>query len=241
MQAIILAGGKGTRLLPYTAARPKALMPVGPYLLLEIILRQLKAAGFQRATLCISHLGDAIREEFEDGAGIGLPIDYSVDSQPLGTAGPLRGVPEWRSPALVMNCDILSSIDFAAMYRAHMDSRWRISVAVARRYFPIDWGVVTLDGSKVADIAEKPRMVMDISTGIYVVDPSVREHLAPDTPTDMPDLVRSVMRKDHGAGAYRFDGSWYDVGTPHSYEQAQAEFESSPDRYLPRAPVGSVR
>jgi NDP-mannose synthase len=241
MQAIILAGGKGTRLLPYTANRPKALMPVGPYLLLEIILRQLKAAGCERATLCISHLGEAIREEFQDGASIGMPIDYSVDSRPLGTAGPLRAVPAWHSPALVMNCDILSSINFAAMYRAHLESRWRISVAISRRTFPIDWGVVTVDGSKVADITEKPRISMDISTGVYVVDPSVREHLVPDVPADMPDLLRLVMRKDHGAGAYRFDGSWCDVGTPRSYEQALAEFEEAPDRFLPRTPAESVR
>lgn len=236
MHAILMVGGKGTRLSPYTRHQPKALIKMGRYSLLEIILRRLRASGFDRVTLCISHLGEMIRTEFGDGRRLGLAIDYSVDERPLGTAAPLLLVPEWTSPAVVMNGDILTTIDFADLHRQHVHSRSPLTVAFQRRRLDASMGLLRVLDNRVHAVWEKPSFEWNISSGIYVADPSVRHRIAPGVPVDMPDLIGILIRDGEPVHGYRFTGSWHDIGTPARYEQASSEFLADPEVYLnPRA------
>ncbi|MFD4831226.1 sugar phosphate nucleotidyltransferase [Streptomyces uncialis] len=232
MRAIILTGGKGTRLRPYTENRPKGLLQLSRYSILEVIIRRLRGAGFSHITLCVSHLADQIRAEFGDGATLGVRIDYSTDPRPLGTAAPLAQVADFNEPALVMNGDVLTALDFAELYRVHKDSGGVLTVASFRRPMPIGFGVLDIRGDQVAGIWEKPTLHLDISAGIYVADPAVLEAITPGKVVDMPDLVGSMMESGRRVHAYSFSDRWHDIGTPERYEEAQRCFAENPDLYL---------
>lgn len=232
MHAIILAGGRGSRLLPYTRSRPKPLMTLGRYSILEILLRRLRSCGFDRATLCIAHLGDMIRDEFGDGARLGLAIDYCIDEPPCGTAAPLRQVPDWDTPAVVMNADILTAVDFAHLHGIHVRSGCLLSVAVRRREVPMDLGVLHVAAGQVRAIWEKPTLAVDVSSGMYVIDPVVRELIPAGSTVDMPDLIESLIGSGEDVYAYRFADAWHDIGTPAGYLAAEREFLADPEHYL---------
>ncbi|MFI1418630.1 NDP-sugar synthase [Streptomyces sp. NPDC020731] len=233
MHAIVLAGGKGTRLLPRTEQLPKPLLRFGPYPLLEIIVRRLRSAGFTRVTLCVSHLGEMIEEAFGDGHRLDVEIDYVRDEAPLGTAAPLLAVREWRAPAVVTNGDVLSAVDFAELYRAHRHRTGGLTVVVHRLHAPISYGVVDTDGTdRITAIREKPLLPVDVAAGVYVADPAVRRYIPAGTPLDMPELIERLIAGAQRVGAYRFDGPWHDIGDPDSYQAAQLDFAASPERYL---------
>lgn len=243
MHAILLVGGKGSRLSPYTNQRPKALMRLGQFSILEIILTQLRARGFHRVTLCVSHLGDMIRQEFGDGERLRLAIDYSVDDRPLGTAAPLRLVPDWTSPALVMNGDVLTSIDFADLHLAHTRGRGVLTAAFQRRQLRTGVGLLRLHGDRVAAVWEKPRFEWNLCSGIYVADPRVTRYLPADTPADMPQLMTTLIEHGEPVRGYRIAGAWHDIGTPERYERARTEFLADPGRFLdpvPRPAGGAI-
>ncbi len=233
MHAIILAGGKGTRLLPYTEDRPKSLLSFGSHTLLEIILRRLHDAGVVRVTLCVSHLGPMIEQVFGAGQRLGLDIDYVTDVEPLGTAAPLVAVRDWTEPAIVANGDVLSQIDFAELHHTHRRDGNDMTVVVHRLESPVNYGVVNVGtAGRITSIREKPRMSFDVSAGIYVVEPRVRHYVPDGRPLDMPDLIAELLASDRIVRAYRFDGPWHDVGTPVSYVAAQRHFAATPERYL---------
>jgi NDP-mannose synthase len=233
VHAIILAGGKGTRLLPYTEDRPKSLLPFGAHTLLEISLRRLHDAGVTRVTLCVSHFGQMIEQAFGSGQRLGLDIDYVTDKDPLGTAAPLLAVRDWTGPAVVANGDVLSQIDFAELHHTHRRDGNDMTVVVHRMESPVNYGVVHVGAAgRITSIREKPRLTFDVSAGIYVVEPRVRRHFPEGLPLDMPDLIAHLLATDRTVRAYRFDGPWHDVGTPVSYATAQRHFAAAPDRYL---------
>jgi NDP-mannose synthase len=239
MHAIVIAGGKGTRLGSLTANTPKALMRFGDRSLLEITLLQLRQAGATRVTLCVSHLSYAIEREFNDGERLGLRIDYCRDPGLLGTAGPLRHVPEWRLPALVVNCDILTSLDFARLYRTHRESNRTLTVATQRRDIAVPFGVLDLtDHGSVQAIREKPTLSFDVSAGIYVVNAEARALIPADEPTDMPSLIHALLERSSPVGTYPFTARWHDIGTPDSYQAAQNEYLADPHAFLSPEPVG---
>jgi NDP-sugar pyrophosphorylase family protein len=240
VHAILLVGGKGTRMLPHTRHRPKALLKFGDYPLLEIILRRLRACGFQRVTLCISHLGEMIQAEFGDGARLGLAVDYCVDDRPLGTAAPLRQVTDWTTPALVMNGDLLTALDFTALYQAHVRSECALTVAYQCRWVNSGVGLLRLNGSRVTGLQEKPRFEWNVNSGIYVADPSVRGRIPGDDPVDMPELIGLLIDEDAPVHAYRFTESWHDIGTPARHEEAQRAFLADPQLYLSPAGAGAA-
>lgn len=238
MHAILLVGGKGTRLMPHTEHRPKPLIKMGEYTILEIILRRLRAYGFDRITLCISHMGDAIKGEIGNGSQLGLSVDYCTDARPLGTAAPLRLVSDWTSPAVVMNGDILTTADFGELYRQHRAGGGALTIAVHRRWLASGVGLVHLLGDRVAAVWEKPRFEWNVSAGIYVVDPRVKRYIPEDTVVDMPTLINILVRDGERVSGHRFTGSWFDVGTPARYEEAKARFLADPGMFLdPRAPA----
>jgi NDP-sugar pyrophosphorylase family protein len=232
MHAILLVGGKGARLMPYTRSRPKGLLEFGQYTLLEIILRRLGACGFERVTLCVSHLGEMIQAAFGDGGELGLAIDYSVDDRPLGTAAPLLLVPDWHAPAVVMNGDLLTTVDFADLYRRHHRDGGLLTVAFQRHWLSSGMGLLRVLGDQVQSMREKPTFEWNVCSGIYVADPLVRTYIASETPTDMPDLINLLAQSGEAVSAYQFNGYWCDVGTPARYQRARTDFLADPELYL---------
>jgi NDP-sugar pyrophosphorylase family protein len=235
LHAIILVGGRGSRLGPLTADVPKPLLRLGRFSILEIMLRKLRTCGFIRVTLCVSHLGELIRREFDDGARLGLAIDYCWDREPLGTAAPLLRVSNWEAPALVMNGDILTALDFGSLMQAHQRGGALMTVASYRVEVPVDFGVLDIDEGRVRGIREKPRIPVDVAAGIQVVDPAVRAHLPQEGQLDMPMLVSALIAGGHRVLAHSFTEAWHDIGTPASYEAARMDFLIDPPRYVPDA------
>lgn len=225
MRAVILAGGKGRRLLPYTAVFPKPLVPIGDQPILSIIIEQLRRAGFSHVTLAVGHLAGLIQAYFGDGSQFGVQIDYSMERVPLGTAGPLSQLHAMDDDFLVMNGDVLTDLDLAALMRAHRAAGAIGTVAVFRKSVDVSLGVLTLGaGDDVLAYDEKPRMHYLASTGIYCFSPEVLEHLEPGVRCDLPDLVRRLVARGKIVHGHRIDGSWLDIGRPEDYAAAQRLF-----------------
>jgi len=233
LHAIILAGGKGTRLAPYTDSKPKPLVQINGRPVLDIIVHQLQTAGFTRLTLCVSHLGEMIQETFGDGDRYGIATDYCWDVKPLGTAAPLLRVPRWQSPALVMNADILTALDFGRIMEAHRLENAVMTVATIRHEIPVSFGVLDIRGSRIEGIKEKPQIAIDVFAGIQVIDPLVRKYIPEQEPLDMPSLIRRVIDGRNRVTAHKFSDPWHDVGTPEALWRAASDFERNPERYVP--------
>jgi NDP-sugar pyrophosphorylase family protein len=207
-------------------------MKLGRYSILEIIIRRLRACAFERVTLCTAHLGEMIRAEFDDGRRLGLSIDYCTDDPPSGTAAPLLRVPDWSSPAVVMNGDVLTALDFAHFQRMHEKSGSLLSVAFQRREVPVELGVLQVGDRQVHAVWEKPSLAIDVCSGMYVVDPSVRDCIPEGVRVDMPDVIDALLKKGEPVNAYGFHEEWHDIGTPTTYRIAQKEFLANQDHYL---------
>ncbi|MFI6470011.1 NDP-sugar synthase [Streptomyces sp. NPDC050516] len=226
MHAVILAGGKGVRLRPYTTALPKPLVPIGDqHAILEIVLRQLAAAGFTGCTIAIGHLGQIIRAYVGDGERWGLDIDYSTEESPLGTIGPLLTMRD-RLPEsfLVMNGDILTDLDYADVLTRHRTSGAPLTIATYARKVHIDFGVLTTDDTKVVAFTEKPSMDYRVSMGVYGLSLDTLAGYTPGLPLGFDELVLDLLKAETPPHAYAFDGYWLDIGRPDDYDRANAEF-----------------
>ncbi|MFF9869569.1 MULTISPECIES: nucleotidyltransferase family protein [unclassified Streptomyces] len=226
MHAVILAGGKGVRLRPYTTALPKPLVPIGDrHAILEIVLRQLACAGFTSCTLAIGHLGQIIRAYVGNGSRWGMDIDYSSEENPLGTIGPLLTMRD-RLPEsfLVMNGDILTDLDYADLLRRHTDGDAPLTIATYSRKIHIDFGVLTTDAGKVVAFSEKPSMDCRVSMGVYGISRSTLDGYTPGLPLGFDELILDLLRSGNAPRAYEFDGYWLDIGRPDDYDRANAEF-----------------
>jgi NDP-sugar pyrophosphorylase family protein len=233
MRAVILAGGKGTRLAPYTVSFPKPLMPIGDIPILEIVVRQLRHYGFTHITMAVGHLAELLIAYFGDGSKLGLRIDYSREDRPLGTAGPLRLIPELDETFLVMNGDLLTDLDFGDMVKNHLASGAELTVGVYQKEVKIDLGVLERDASgKIVGYREKPVLQYDVSMGVYVFSKSVLE-IIPDAYFDLPSLVLEMIVQHRPIAAYAFSGSWLDIGRPEDYQRAVTTFEAQRKRFLP--------
>lgn len=227
MRAVVLAGGLGMRLRPYTTILPKPLLPIGDRPILEIILRQLAAAGFSKADLCVGHLGELIRVYFSDGTVIpeGLELDWHWEpEEPLGTAGALRVVPGLDGTFLAMNGDILTTIDYRALMEHHLASEAALTIAVQDKRVEIDLGVLELDGRRVTGYREKPTLGYCVSMGVYVYESRALDHL-PEGPCQFPDLVQRLLAAGEHVGSYHSEADWFDIGTMGEYERAVAELD----------------
>ncbi|MEV0438325.1 nucleotidyltransferase family protein [Streptomyces spectabilis] len=226
MHAVILAGGKGVRLRPYTTALPKPLVPIGDqHAILEIVLRQLSAAGFTSCTIAIGHLGHIIRAYVGSGSRWRLRIGYSTEESPLGTMGPLLTMRD-RLPEhfLVMNGDILTDLDFADVLRAHQESRAPLTIATYPREVHIDFGVLTTEERRVVAFTEKPSVDYRVSMGVYGVSRETLTSYTPGLPLGFDELVLDLLKAGNPPHAYEFDGYWLDIGRPDDYDRANAEF-----------------
>lgn len=223
-KAVILAGGKGTRLAPYTLVFPKPLMPLGETPILEIVIRQLVRRGFEEVTLAVGHLAQLIESYFGDGARFDVKIRYSREDRPLGTAGPLAAVGDLDEPFLVMNGDILTTLDYGSFLADHVESGAAASVATFRRAYTVDFGVVETDGERIVGYIEKPETTCDVSMGINALSPHVLERIRPGERLDMPDLLLQLIGAGEEVRSVPFEGRWLDIGRHDDFAAAQEQF-----------------
>ncbi len=234
MQAVILAGGKGTRLRPFTATIPKPLLPLGDLPIVEVVIRQLAAANIRRITIALGHLAHLFVATLGDGARFGVTIEYAIEDDPLGTAGPLRLVRDLEDHLLVMNGDLLTTLDYNHLIRAHVESEAWATIAVRRREVRIDLGVVvaTEDG-RLLDYQEKPVIPLNISMGINILARQALELIPSGRKFDMPELLLAIKREGRDVRTFPTDCYWQDIGRFDDFEQACADFEREPWRFLP--------
>jgi NDP-sugar pyrophosphorylase family protein len=228
-RAVILAGGKGSRLAPYTTVLPKPLLPIGDRAILDLVVHQLRESGFTRVTLAVGYLAHLVRAVMGDGASYGLPIEYQEEEEPLGTVGPLALIEDLDDSFLVMNGDVLTTLDYAELLRIHKASGNILTVASHRRTVRTEYGVLHLGEtsgltSRIVGFEEKPQIPYVVSMGIYAMEPAARSFIEPGERLDLPGLVARLLDAGEQIGSYLFDGYWLDIGRHEDYERAIAEF-----------------
>ena len=227
MKAVVLAGGKGTRLAPYTKILPKPLMPIGDMPILEILLRQMQRSGVDEVVLTVGHLAHLLETFFQDGRRLGLHIRYSFEDQPLGTAGPLALIDGLDDTFLVTNGDVLTTLDLADLVASHRRSGAIATISTHCRHVKIDLGVIQFNGGQeIVGYSEKPSFDFQVSMGVYVFEPAVLNYIEHNRYLDFPDLVLRLIADGQKVLGYPFDGYWQDLGRPDEYEQAVTEFET---------------
>ena len=226
MRAVILAGGAGTRLRPFTTLIPKPLVPIGGrYSILEIVIMQLANAGVDHVTLAVNHLANLVAAYFGDGRRWNVKIDYSLEQSPLSTIGPLTLIKDLPENFLVMNGDILCDLNYRAFFERHVSCNADVSVAVYRREVKIDFGVLEYDQQlRVRAFREKPMYSFDVSMGIYSINRRVIETLTPAAPYGFDDLMLDGIRAGRQIVVHPFDGFWLDIGRPDDYARADEDF-----------------
>ena len=234
-RAIILAGGKGIRLRPYTVMLPKPLMPLGDYPILEVIIRQLATAGFDHITLAVNYLSEVIRSFCGDGSRWGVHIDYSRENEPLGTVGPLGLIDDLPEDFLVMNGDILTNLDYRHLYEQHLFQGSECTVAAYERSLHSEFGLLETDATgELLAYHEKPRQTQLVSMGIYVMSRSVVPMIPPSQPYGCDRLLNELIRQGRPPQVEVHDGYWLDIGCPEDYRRAVQEFGRMADHFLVR-------
>ncbi len=227
---MILAGGKGSRLGPYTTVLPKPLLPVGDCAILDVVVHQLRHLGFTELTLAVGYLAHLVRAAMGDGSRWGIEIDYAEEREPLGTVGPLAAIEGLDESFIVMNGDVLTSLDFAGLLDVHAESGNVLTIASHRRVVSTDYGVLHVDSAgdpptqAVLGFEEKPEIPYIVSMGVYAMSPRALDFIEPGSYLDLPELVLRLLAAGEGVGSYLFDGYWLDIGRHDDYERAIAEF-----------------
>jgi NDP-mannose synthase len=202
--------------------------------ILEVVLRQLKAAGIDHVTMAVGHLAELLQAFFKDGAHLGLKIDYSVEETPLGTAGPLTLIPGLEGTFLMMNGDILTDLDYGDLLRFHRERGVLATIATYVRAVKIDFGVIEADeANELTDYIEKPELQYKVSMGIYIFESAILNYLEPGQRLDFPDLIKMLIARGKAVASYPFSGYWLDMGRPDDYARAVEEFEARRDNFLP--------
>lgn len=236
IRVVVLAGGKGTRLKPYSTVFPKPLMPIGEMPILEVVLRQLQYYGFRKITLSVNHLAELIQVFFGDGKKFGLEISYCREDKPLGTAGSISLVQDLTEHFLVMNGDLLTTIDYSQMMRSHISSSAAATIGVFPRQVRIDFGVLELsENGQLQNYREKPQLEYLVSMGVNAFHRSVLDFIPKNQYLDIPTLMMNLKKAGKTVGTFRSDCQWLDIGRPDDYERAVQQFEQSKEKYLPGA------
>jgi len=233
MKAVILAGGKGSRLAPYTKVIPKPLMPIGDMPIMEVLLHQIKRAGVDEVILSVGHMASLLRAFFQEGEQLGMCIRYSYEKTPLGTAGPLAMVDGLDDTFLVMNGDVLTTLDFSELVKFHRASKALVTIAMYNRQVNIDLGVLQLNGGhEVTGYIEKPTYDFQVSMGVYVFEPAVLKYIPLQQHYDFPTLILRLLEAGERVVGFPFSGYWQDLGRPDDYEQAILDFETMRAQFL---------
>lgn len=230
-RAVILAGGKGSRLAPYTTVLPKPLLPVGDRAILDVVVRQLRGYGFSDLTLAVGYLSHLVKAVMGDGSEHGVGITYHEETEPLGTVGPLATMEGLDDTFLAMNGDVLTSLDYSHLVDVHRAGGHALTIASHRRTVHIDYGVLHVDGGEpgktgeIIGFEEKPELPYIVSMGVYVMEPRALDLVEPGVYTDIPDLVLRLIEAGESVGSYLFDGYWLDIGRHEDYELAIRQYE----------------
>lgn len=229
--AVILAGGKGTRLRPYTVAFPKPLVPIGDKPILEIIIIQLAKQGFEEIIITVNHQADIIKAYFGNGDKWGIRIVYSLEDKPLGTMGPLKLIKGLPENFLVMNGDVLSDMDYSVFLENHIEAETIFSIAGYRRVQETDYGVLEVKDGMLSGFMEKPKTQFVVSMGVYAVSRSVTEYMPGNQLVGFDKLMLEFLEKDIKVRIYEHKGYWMDIGRPDDYGQAVEDMESGVFQY----------
>jgi NDP-mannose synthase len=237
MRAIILAGGRGTRLAPYTTVVPKPLLPVGDKPILEIVCRQLVNAGFDRITLSLGYMSDYFKTFLAQHRKLRnlVDIDFVEEDEPTGTAGSLASIPDLDGTFLVMNGDILTDLSYVDLLRHHRENEAYVTIAAHRKLVKIDLGILELnEQQEVCGYIEKPTMTYPVSMGIYVYDSRALEFIEPGQYLDFPSLVLRLIAAKKKVAAFANNASWLDLGRYEDFQEACRIFQTHEDQYVPR-------
>jgi NDP-sugar pyrophosphorylase family protein len=241
MQALILAGGKGTRLRPYTAVVPKPLMPVGEYPILEIIIRQLKHAGVDEIILAVNYLSQLLQAFFQDGSRYGIKINYSYEARELGTAGPIALVIDrLDQDFLVLNGDLLTTLNYRRLFDHHKQMKAVATMGSYPREVKIDFGIIESDeNNHLVKYVEKPSYHFDVSMGVYALNSqSIRPYLTVGEYLDFPTLMMRLRNDGLPVICYREPCYWLDIGRIEDYQTATEIFESRKNEFMPNEKPG---
>jgi NDP-sugar pyrophosphorylase family protein len=249
-RAVILAGGKGSRLAPYTTVLPKPLLPIGDRAILDIVVHQLREADFTKITLAVGYLAHLVRAVMGDGTRHGIDIEYCEEDEPLGTVGPLATIEGLDDSFLVMNGDVLTTLDYGELLDIHREAGNVLTVASHRRTVRTEYGVLHLGGQNgdtnaIVGYEEKPEIPYIVSMGIYAMEPEALDFIEAGERLDLPDLVLRLLEAGKQVGTHLFDGYWLDIGRHEDYERAMHEYHSIREELRadpPKAPkLRSVR
>jgi NDP-sugar pyrophosphorylase family protein len=244
-RAVILAGGKGSRLAPYTTVLPKPLLPVGDRAILDVVVHQLRDFGFTDLTLAVGYLAHLVRAVMGDGSSQGVRIDYHEEEEPLGTVGPLALLDDLDDSFLAMNGDVLTALNYAELVDVHREAGNMLTIASHRRVVRTDYGVLHLgDGpgqtQGVTGFEEKPEIPYVVSMGVYVLEPRALEFIDRGEYLDLPDLVLRLLDAGEQVGSYLYEGYWLDIGRHEDYEKAILEFEQLRPMFLNEEPPAAA-
>jgi len=234
-----MAGGRGTRLKPFTMVLPKALVPVGDTPILEILVRQLRHRGFDDLVLTVGYLGELLEAYFhgERADDLGVRVSFVRERKPLGTAGCLGLVPGLSESFLVLNADVLTTLDYRRFFEHHLARGAVMTIAACERRERLDWGVLeTTEEGRLAAYVEKPERSAWVSMGIYACEPAVLSYLRPDEPLDIPELTARLLADGRHVEVYRSLDYWLDLGHPRDYARAAEDFETRRHEFLPESP-----
>lgn len=230
--AVILAGGKGSRLRPYTVVLPKPLMPIGEYPILEVIIRQLVTQGFTHITLAVNHQAELIAAFFGDGSKWGISINYSLEDQPLGTMGPLKLIKDLPDNFLVMNGDILTDLAYKEFFDTHVNNDVLFTISSHLREEKIDYGVLQTENHILTGFKEKPTKSYEVSMGIYMLNKKVLDYIPENSPYGFDQLMLDLIEKKKSVFVNTYTGLWLDIGRPDDYMEAIECFDQLKDKIL---------
>jgi NDP-sugar pyrophosphorylase family protein len=233
-RAIILAGGKGARLRPYTVVLPKPLMPVGDYPVLEIIIRQLAFHRFDHITLTVNHQAEIIKAFFGDGSKWNIKIDYSFEDKPLSTMGPLKLIKDLPENFLIMNGDVLTDLDFSWFYNFHKNEDKIFSISAFSRTEVSEYGVLKTNTDNIlTGFSEKPKSDITVSMGIYMAKREILNYIPADIAYGFDKLMLDLLAQDREVKIHRHHGYWLDIGRPDDYMQAIDDLELLKEKIMP--------
>jgi NDP-mannose synthase len=232
-RAVVLAGGTGTRLRPYTIVLPKPLMPIGEYPILEVIIRQLKNNGFSHVTMAVNHQAEIIQAFFGDGSKWGLTIDYSLEDKALSTMAPLKLIKDLPDNFLVMNGDVLTNMDFNQLYQNHVNNGDVFTVSSYKREVRSEFGVLEIDeDNTLIGFKEKPIVTYEVSMGIYIISKEVLGYIPENEPYGFDDLMINLIRSNMNPVVDKCNGYWLDIGRKSDYELAIKEFDAMKHEFI---------